>query len=131
MIYTLENRGTVENPRFLLMNSYGWVFDEETDEFVETGGTLYHQVNDATTKMRQILLAEHGHKKMRRFVAPVSLELYCDEGIDQSTIEDFCLKATRLIIHADQFGMGPVNDSLGLISVNWGNLQEISPEETP
>ena len=131
MILTLENRGSIRHPRYVLMNSYGWVFDEEADEFVESGGTLYHDVNPATTKMREILLAEHGHKPVRKFRAPVYLELYTTEEIKQAEIEDWCLKATRLIIHADQHGMGPVNESLGLVSVNWGQLEEIGPEESP
>jgi hypothetical protein len=113
------------------MNSYGWCWDDERQEFVEKGGTLYYRVNDATTKMREILLAEHGDKRMRLFTAPITLELYCDDDINQETIENWCLKATRLILHADQHGMGPVNESLGLVSVNWGQLEEISPKETP
>jgi hypothetical protein len=113
------------------MNSYGWCWDDERQEFVEVGGTLYYRVNDATTKMREILLAEHGHKPVRKFRAPVYLELYTTEEIKQAEIEDWCLKATRLIIHADQHGMGPVNESLGLVSVNWGQLEEIGPKETP
>jgi hypothetical protein len=126
MILTLENRGSIEHPRYVLMNSYGWVFDEEVGEFVETGGTLYHDVNPATTKMREILLAEHGHKPVRKFRAPVYLELYTTEELTQAEIEDWALRATRLIIHADQHGMGPVNNSLGLVSVDWGKLEEIA-----
>lgn len=128
MILTLENRGTIEHPRYTIMNSYGWCWDNQTQEFVEVGGTLLHDVNSACKTIRSLQLAEHGHKKLRRFVAPVSLELYCDDDIDQATIEDWCLKATRLILHPEQ-GLGPGNDqSLGLVSINWGELQEIRPE---
>ena len=131
MILTLENRGSISHPRFVLMNSYGWVFSEEAGEFVEKGGTLYYRVNDATTKMREILLAEHGDKPVRKFRAPVYLELYATEEIDQSVIEDWALRATRLILHPEQ-GLGPGGDhNLGLVSINWGQLEEISPEESP
>ena len=129
MILSLENRGSIEHPRYVLMNSYGWCWDDEAQEFVEKGGTLYHQVNDATTKMREILLAEHGDRPVRKFRAPVYLELYTTEEISKPVIEDWLLLATRLILHADQHGMGPVNDSLGLVSVDWGQLEELSPED--
>lgn len=126
MILSIENRGTIENPRFLLMNSFGWFFDEEADEFVETGGTLYHQVNDATTKMREILLAEHGDKPVRRFRAPVYLDLYAIEEIPQNQVEDWALRATRLILHPDQ-GLGPGGGkNLGLVSIDWSKLEELS-----
>lgn len=54
MILTLENRGTVENPRYVLMNSFGHVYCEERGEFVETGGTRFHDVNPTTMKMQEI-----------------------------------------------------------------------------
>lgn len=131
MILTLENRGSISHPRFVLMNSYGWCWDDEQQEFVETGGTLYYRVNDATTKMREILLAEHGHKPVRKFRAPVYLELYAIEEISQHLVEDWLLRSTRLILHPEQ-GLGPDgNSSLGLVSINWGQLEEISPKETP
>lgn len=128
MILTLENRGSITHPRYVLMNSYGFVYCEERDMFVEMGGTLYHDVNPATTQMRQLLLAEHVGEPVRRFTAPIILDLYTTKDVDQATIEDWCLKATRLILHADQHGMGPVNESLGLISVNWAKLREIGTE---
>jgi hypothetical protein len=129
MIFTLENRGTVEHPRYVLMNSYGWCWDDEEQEFVKAGGTLFHDVNPACKTIRALQLAEHGHKKLRRFVAPVTLELFCDDEIDQATIENWALHATRLILHPEQ-GIGPGNDqSLGLVSINWGQLQEMSPED--
>ena len=128
MIVSLENRGTIEHPRYSLINSYGWCWDDDREEFVETGGTLYHDVNSACKVVREIQLAEHGHKKRRRFVAPVTLELYCDDEIDQATIEDWCLKATRLILHPDQ-GLGPGgSQSLGLVSIDWAKLEELKPE---
>lgn len=129
MILTLENRGTIEHPRYVLMNSYGWCWNEEAREFSESGGTLFHDVNSAATKMREILLVEHSHKPMRKFRAPIYLELYASEEISKSLIEDWLLRATRLILHADQHGMGPVNDSLGLVSINWGQMKELSPKE--
>ena len=111
----------------LVLTALGWCWDDEQQEFVETGGTLYHDVNPATMKMREILLAEHGHKPVRKFRAPVYLELYADDQIDQATIEDWCLKATRLILHPDH-GLGPDGEShsLGLVSVNWSQLEEIT-----
>jgi hypothetical protein len=83
MILTLENRGSIEHPRYVLMNSYGWCWDDEAQQFVESGGTLYHDVNPACKVVREIQLAEHGHKKLRKFVASVSLELFCDDEIDR------------------------------------------------
>lgn len=106
MILTVENRGCVAHPRYVLMNSYGWCWDDEKNEFVESGGTLFHDVNAATLTMREILLADYRGAPVRKFRAPIFLELYTNEEVPKPVIEDWCLKATRLILHADQHGMG-------------------------
>lgn len=131
MIITLHNRGSIQHPRYVLMNSYGWCWDDEGQEFVEKGGTLYHDVNPAMLRMRELMLEDFEGQPVRTFRAPVYLELHTTEEIKQSVIEDWLLRCTRFILHSDQYGLGPVNNSLGLVSVNWGELQEISPEEQP
>jgi hypothetical protein len=128
MIITIENRGTPEQPRYVIMNSYLWFWDEQKQEFVEKGGTLYSETSAASAAYREIILSEIEGKPVRKFVAPVYLELYTTEEIDQATIEDWCQRATRFIIHSDKAGMGPVNNSVGMLSVAWGHLKELNPE---
>lgn len=128
-VLTLEQRGDPAFGRWVLLNSFGWIWDDEAQAFVEKGGTLFCDVNSACKTMQGILLSEHGHKPVRYFEAAISLTLYCDEKIQISQIQDWCLKATRLILHEDQ-GLGPLS-ALGLVSIDWGRLKEISTEETP
>lgn len=126
-VLTIEQRGTAVFGRWVVLNSFGWVWDNETQQFVEEGGSLFCDVNSACKKLQEILLSEHGHKPKRQFEAAVSLSLYCDEEIKLEQVQDWCLKATRLILHEDQ-GLGPLN-AFGLVSIDWNRLREISPEE--
>lgn len=127
-VLTLEQRGDPAFGRWVLMNNFGWIWDDEAQAFVGEGGTLFCDVNSACRKMQEILLAEHGHKPVRHFEAAISLALFCDEEIEISQVQDWCLKATRLILHEDQ-GLGPLG-AVGLVSIDWGRLKEISAEET-
>ena len=127
-VLTIEQRGDSPFGRWVVLNSFGWFWDDKLHVFVEDGGTLFCDVNSACKKLQKILLAEHGHKPVRQFEAAVSLALYCDEEIKLEQVQDWCLKATRLILHEDQ-GLGPLN-AFGLVSIDWNRLQEISPKET-
>jgi hypothetical protein len=128
-VLTIEQRGDSPFGRWVVLNSFGWFWDDKLHVFVEDGGTLFCDVNSACKKLQEILLAEHGHKPVRQFEAAVSIALYCDDEIKLEQVQDWCLKATRLILHEDQ-GLGPLN-AFGLVSIDWSRLHEISPKETP
>lgn len=125
-VLTIEQRGDSVFGRWVVLNSFGWFWDDKLHVFVEDGGTLFCDVNSACKKLQEILLAEHGHKPVRHFEAAVSLALYCDEDIKLEQVQDWCLKATRLILHEDQ-GLGPLN-AFGLVSIDWAKLQELKAE---
>jgi hypothetical protein len=125
-VLTIEQRGDSAFGRWVVLNSFGWFWDDKLHVFVEDGGTLFCDVNSTCKKLQEILLAEHGHKPVRQFEAAVSLALYCDEEIKLEQVQDWCLKATRLILHEDQ-GLGPLN-AFGLVSIDWNRLQETRPE---
>lgn len=128
-VLTLEQRGDSAFGRWVLLNCYGWAWNDDRQEFVEDqdDGTLYCDVNSACKKMQDILLVEHGHKKKRRFVAPVEVTLFCDDHINLEKISTWCCKASRLILH-ENHGLGPLN-AVGLLTVNWGKLKELDPTE--
>lgn len=127
-VLTIEQRGISAFGRWVVLNSFGCVWDDEVQQFVEEGGSLFCDVNSACKKMQEILLAEHGHKPVRYFTAAVSLKLYCDTEIKLDLVQDWCLKATRLILHPEQ-GLGPDGDSsLGIVTIDWGKLTEIDTE---
>lgn len=105
-VLTIQQIGDPAFGRWVVLNSFGWEWNDDDKEFVEHGGTLFCNVNSACRKLQEILLDEHGHKKKRRFVAPVEVTLFYDEEIDLETVGTWCCKASRLILHEDA-GLGP------------------------
>lgn len=87
MILSIEERGL----RFAVSDPYGQEFCEQEQMFVEGEGTLYDTRNDAALKIRELLLEEHGDKPVRKFRAPVYLELYAIAEVEQSVIEDWLI----------------------------------------
>lgn len=125
LILSLISTGTSQHPRFLIADPQYkfWTGDRWTD--VEAEGRLYVSVNDAGRAIQTILLAEHDHKPLRRFVAPVYLDLYAETDLNLDQIGDWLIKVARLSIDAETHGNGP-SGSLGLTWIDWTQLREIT-----
>jgi len=70
-------------------------------------------------------LAEYGQKPMRRFVAPVFVDVFSDTDVTLNGITEWLVRVARLTVDAEQHGNGPVDQSLGLTMIDWSKLKEI------
>ena len=125
LILSIIATGTTDHPRFQIADPQQrfWTGKEWTDE--EAEGRLYICVNTAGRAIQGILLAQHRHKAVRRFVAPVNLDLYSDTDLTMDQIVEWLVKVARLTIDAETHGNGPVAGTLGLCQIDWGQLREI------
>lgn len=129
LVLSLVSTGTLQHPRFLISDSSDkfWAGSDWTE--YESDGCLFASVNDAGRAIQEILLAEYGQKPMRRFVAPVYVDLYSETDVTLDQIKDWLFKVSRLTVDAEMHGNGPVEDSLGLTLIDWSELKEIKTEE--
>ena len=128
LVLSLVSTSTSQHPRFLIADpqSKFWTGSDWTEH--EADGCLFASVNDAGRAIQEILLAEYGQKPMRRFVAPVYVDLYSETDVTLDQIRDWLVKVSRLTV-AEMHGNGPVEDSLGLTLIDWSKLREIKTEE--
>ncbi len=129
LVLSLVTTGPLDHPRFLIADPHYkfWTGDDWSEE--EADGCLFATVNDAGQAVQEIMLTEHGDKPMRRFVAPVFLDLYADTDLTLDQITEWLVKVARLIIDAEEHGNGPVDNSLGLTKIDWSKLKEIKADE--
>lgn len=128
-ILSIHVTGPPDHPRFIIADadSKFWTGDEWSDE--EAEARLFASVNDAALAIHEILLAEHGHKPHRQFVAPVYIDLFADADLSEKEIRDWLVRAARLTIDPDKHGNGPVEGTLGLCRIEWRHLREIENED--
>ena len=74
-------------------------------------------------------MAQHGEKTVRRFVAPVLLDLHSDTDLTMDQIVEWLVRVARLSIDAQKHGNGPVQGSLGLCQIDWSKLKEIKADD--
>ena len=128
LVLSLVSTGTPQHPRFMISDSSDkfWTGTDWTEH--ESDGCLFASVNDAGRAIQEILLAEYGQKPMRRFVAPVCVDLYSETDVPLDQIRDWLVRVARLTVDAEQHGNGPVEESLGLTMIDWNKLRETNTD---
>ena len=125
LILSIISTGTTKHPRFQVAGPQQrfWTGEGWTEE--EAEGRLYLCVNTAGSAIQEILLAQYSDKPLRRFTAPVCVDLYADTDLSMDQIVEWLVNVARLTIDAERHGIGPISGSLGLTWIDWSQLKEI------
>jgi hypothetical protein len=125
-ILTLQNEGTANAPRYAIMNHEGHYLNEKDGTWGRKSDcTLYGTPNAGATKIQDLLLERFSRVPTRKFVAPLVVKLYTDQPVTKTQVEDWLHQVVRIATDSCRHGLGPVVDSLGLITVDWSQLKEI------
>lgn len=124
VVLSLAPTGSNEFPRYRIHDQFLRYWTGENWSDSEEDGTVYEDVNAACTEMQRLLMLEYMDKKVRRYKAPIYLELYGNEDVPLDKVQDWLLKVAKLLIDAPKFGNGPMEGTLGLTHIQWGELEE-------
>ena len=125
-MYTVENAGTVETPRYIVMNDTGKYFNEEDETWGEKSeSTLYSTVDPPLRVIQDLLLESFGKMPNRVFVAPLIVNLYTDEDVTKKQVEEWLQQVVRVSTDANhRMSLGPVSNSLGILMLDCKQLRE-------
>jgi hypothetical protein len=122
-VFTLHRRGH-DFPRYFVGNSAAQVWTGNGWSDDEAEALLFGEPNDGCLEIHRLHLLSSGTEPLRRFRAPVYLDLYGGEDIPQREVELWLGRAARLLINAEAHGNGPRN-ALGLVRIEWGETEEL------
>lgn len=125
---SLVPAGTMQYPRWRIADQClrYWTGTEWTEN--ENQGTMYASVNEAAMDLQKLLLEHHGKQKKQVFQAPVYLELYSDKEVSQAEVFNWLMRVARLIIDSPKHGNGPLQNTLGLVRIQWSEMKEVKNE---
>lgn len=106
-----------------------WTGEGWTEPQDPTLARVYDDVNDAANEVHRILRLDYSDTILRRFVAPIYLELHSDSKVSREDVIVWLSKVSKLIMNTSKHGNGPMTGTLGLCGINWNLLEEI--HETP
>lgn len=125
MILSVHRAGTPQFPRYFISDQFNRVWTGEDWSDDERDGSLYGDPPEACLEVQRLLKAEYSDKPMRRFRVPEYLDLFADEPHPTMQIVRWLAKASRLLIDSPEQGNGPAEGTLGLVRIEWGEIQEV------
>ena len=76
-----------------------------------------------------LLLLDLGPMPVRRFQAPIFLDLYSDQEISVRDLQIWLTRIAKLLMDTPRHGNGPLQGTLGLTWIDWSQLKELSAKE--
>lgn len=126
-MYTLENAGTRETPRYAIMDDSGQYFNDQNRTWVEKGYSLYADANSGLRVIQELLLEKFGKLPTRVFVAPLILHIHTKASVTRDQVEEWLIQVVRIATDPNhRMSLGPVSESLGLLMLDCASLEEVS-----
>lgn len=124
LIPTVTPIGNTNFPRWVIVNQFNeyWTGDSWSEE--ESERQIYAKSNDACTEYQRLLTEAYGEMPVRRFEVKFSLDLFKHKDVSEDQVKEWLHKICRVNMDTNTHGIGPVEDSLGLVSIDWSLLKE-------
>ncbi|MFN0017943.1 MAG: hypothetical protein ACKVP0_06760 [Pirellulaceae bacterium] len=129
IILSVHRRGVPEFERYVISDQFLRVWTGAGWDSSETKAMLFDDTNSACEVIQQLLMIEFDGRPLRRFRAPVYVDLYANEPVSIREIQAWLVRVSRLLIDSPRHGNGPMQGTLGLTRIEWGELEELPPKE--
>jgi hypothetical protein len=126
-VLSLHQMGTSAYPRFAIGDSFLQFFDGRGWTLDASKALLFSDSNFACQEMQRLLMIDYANMPMRRYRAPVYIDLFSDRPVPLEELQDWLVKVSKLLIDSPTHGNGPMAGSLGLARINWTELEEVKP----
>lgn len=126
IILSVHQTGTPQFPRWTVSDQYLRYFDGNggwTED--EARALRFASSNEACKEVQRLLLMNHVLLPLKRYRAPVYLDLYCEHNVTEIEIKRWLHRSAKLLIDSPTHGNGPVSGSLGLTTIRWSELEEL------
>lgn len=125
IILSVHQKGTPGFERFVISDAHLRYYDgHEGWTENESKALLYANSNQACLEVQRLLRLHVGDTPVRRFKAPIYVELHGTLDISRDELVQWLVKASKLLIDAPRHSNGP-RDALGLTMIDWGELRAI------
>lgn len=125
IVLSVHRAGTPEFPRYFISDQFMRVWTGERWSGDPHDGLLFSDSNEACMEVQRLLMLDYMDKPVRRFRAPVYLDLFTDKELTKDEITRWLVKVSKLLIDSQKHGNGPVEGTLGLCRIEWGEMKEV------
>lgn len=124
-VLSLHSMGSAAFPRFVISDQSLRYWSGTDWTLNKDEALVYEDGNAGCEEMQRLLKLNFKHLPLRHFRAPVYLDLYSDQNFSLKELEKWLVQVSKLLIDPAPIGNGPVEGSLGLVRINWSELEEV------
>ena len=124
---SLHDMGTPEYPRWVISDCFLRFWTGTGWSATQREALLYTDANEACAEMQRLLMLEYGNKPHTRYIAPVIVDVYSDKPVRKRDLQLWLSRSCRLLVNPPgKKSHGPMENSLGLVNIQWAELDEMS-----
>lgn len=126
-ILSLHNHGSPAFPRFVISDQYlrYWTGSDWSEPQDLSEAYLYADSTAGLDDMHMLMVKRYGKKRLRRFLAPLCIELYCDSEVSIEDLKEWFGRVSKLIMDTPTHGNGPVAGSYGSCLIDFEEMKEM------
>jgi hypothetical protein len=128
IILSVHQTGTPQFPRWMVGDQFNRLWTGEGWADDEAKALRFASSNEACHEVQRLLLLNYTQLPHKRYRAPVYIDLFCDHDLSEIEIKRWLHRVAKLLIDSPTHGNGPVEGSLGLTTICWSELEEITGE---
>lgn len=117
---TVEEFGPAAFRRWRIVDRAGRAWGGNGWAAAPAAGMLFGSNQSACFEAQRLLMAEHVGKPVRRFTAPVYVDVFSHGEFDAEQLRRWLIRAARLNINYEGSDFGPLDGSLGVLQIEWG-----------
>ncbi len=127
IVLSIHSTGTPDFPRFLISDQRlrYWTGEEWSDQGDQSNALIYADSNQAINEMQKLLTMQYENMPVRRYRAPLFIDLYSEKEVSIRDLQKWLVKVTKLLIDSPRYGNGPVDGSLGICRIEFGDMEKI------
>ncbi len=124
-VLSLHQMGTSAFARYSIGDQFLRYFDGHGWTTEANKALLFSDSNFACQEMQRLLMIDYADRPLRRFRAPVCIDLFSEGPVSLEDLQDWLVKVSKLLIDSPTHGNGPLEGTLGLCRILWSELEEI------
>ena len=126
MFLSVLQLGSPAHPRLVISNQNGEYWDGKAWTPDQPKALLFLDTNEIGDVTEMILMNASQHLPVCQiFRLPLFIELRSMKGTDFLEVQEWLMKACRVFINFKAHGNGPIPESLGLIHLDAGMIEEM------
>jgi len=128
LVLSVHIVGSAQFPRWIISDPWLRYYDGEGWTMNQAMAVRFASSNEACVEVQRLQMSGHEERQVRRYRTSVYLDLFADKEISLDELKEWAFRVSKLVMDPAACGLGPKPETLGNISIEWSELEQINEE---